>query len=284
VRHRRRWAWTASSLLVLVLGACSSFSSSAPDAPADGGAPDGGALADGGAPADAAVSAYRGAVLSDRPIAYWRMGTSRAGSLPNEVDTLNPLLLQGAGSTVGVPGALAGDGDTAVQFDGFTGLARASQSRPFDFANGAPFSIECWAKHEPVNGGAPYQQLFALNEGSGAQANGYNLYFTDDTNMQADFQVPNQGVTLTATITTAASWTHYVLTFDGIDFALYANGTQMAKRKVSGALAPRTLDFTVGAQSDGAYHFPGAIDEVAIYDRALTLERILAHYYTGIGQ
>ena len=284
---------------LLVFAACASFSAS-PEATADGGAPEGGAPeggtpeggtpegGDGGTlpPADAGTSAYRAAVLADGPIAYWRMGTKSGVLIPNEVGGTNALILQGR-FDLGRPGAIAGDDDTAIRFDGLTtGYARAVDPRPFDFASGAPFTIEWWAKHEPVDGGAAFQHMIAASEGTSPRSgNGYFVYFAGDTQVQAEFEVPDAGSTLTAQ--SPLGWRHYALVFDGMIVSLVVDGTVVASKAAMGKLAARTSAFVVGATSGrtssdiGGYGFAGLIDEVAVYDKALSLPSIVAHHQSA---
>jgi hypothetical protein len=290
---RTRCAFCVGGLLVLVLAACSSFSAST-DAPTDGGtdggtpegdasdaseAGDGGPLLD----ADAGTSAYAAVVLADRPIAYWRMGAKTGITIANEVGGSNALLLQGSVS-LGAAGALNGDNDTAIRFDGLTkGYAVAENARPFDFANGAPFTIEWWAKHEPVDGGAPFQHMIGAAEGSTpVSGNGYFAYWSGDTQVQVEFAAPNHDVTLTAA--TPPGWKYYALVFDGANVSLVIDGTVEASKPPTGKLATRQSSFVVGATSGttpsgiGGYGFAGLIDEVAVYDKALSLARINAHH------
>jgi hypothetical protein len=74
-------------------------------------------------------------------------------------------------------------------------------------------------------------------------------------------------------------WTHLAITFDGFTKRLYVNGIEAASQDES-----RALDYgigaplTIGSNSSGAELFNGQIDEVALYDRALTGDEILDIY------
>lgn len=78
-------------------------------------------------------------------------------------------------------------------------------------------------------------------------------------------------------------WTHLAITFDGFVKRLYVNGAEVASHEELGALvydeaAVPPVPVTIG--SDWAFgasnaRFVGRIDEVALYDRALTADEIL---------
>ena len=271
---------------VLALAACSSFAASSADSPdagvAEGGLPDvtrpDASVDDGATP-----ERYPAAVLADGPIAYWRMGITSGSTIPNEVDPSNPLTLQ-KNVQLGRPGALQGDSNTAIAFDGLNeGYAVATDPRPFDFPNAAKFTIEWWANHVRVDGGSTFQHMIGAAQGSTPQTgNGYFAYWNADAKVQVEFAQPNAVTTLTST--TALGWKYYALVFDGTNVALFVDGAQEASKIASGKLAARASAFVVGATSGstpggiGGYGFSGSMDEVAIYDKALSLPQIVAHY------
>lgn len=80
-------------------------------------------------------------------------------------------------------------------------------------------------------------------------------------------------------------WTHWVGTYDEEFARLYLNGELVAELLTSGAPIPRILGTPlylgrfVGA---GNHNFYGMIDEVALYNRALTAEEIQQHYQNGL--
>src|SRR6185295_12347408 len=91
----------------------------------------------------------------------------------------NELVLQGGGHALGAPGAIAGDGDTAIRFDGVSSYATAVRPRDFDFPASAPFTIECWARREPLadgGDGAYFQHLLGNSAGGPPNRNGFLLY------------------------------------------------------------------------------------------------------------
>lgn len=72
------------------------------------------------------------------------------------------------------------------------------------------------------------------------------------------------------------SWNHVTGTFDGTEIRLYVNGVLAATQAVSGTISRAPHEVNIGRNSeviDRVYH--GAIDDVRIYDRALTEAEVL---------
>jgi len=79
------------------------------------------------------------------------------------------------------------------------------------------------------------------------------------------------------------NWIHLAGTYDGAKWALYRNGLQVASAASAvGALPVDNADWAIGATAEGwADNFAGAVDEVAIYGKALTPQQIATHYVIG---
>ncbi|MCC5022785.1 MAG: LamG domain-containing protein [Candidatus Synoicihabitans palmerolidicus] len=80
-----------------------------------------------------------------------------------------------------------------------------------------------------------------------------------------------------ALLTSSASvdWSHIVMTHDGSTVRLYLNGVEVLNQTNSGALRPFTSSMLVLAGSDnGLDLFQGALDEVRIFNRALTAAEV----------
>jgi hypothetical protein len=70
-------------------------------------------------------------------------------------------------------------------------------------------------------------------------------------------------------------WTHIAVTYDGSVMSTYVNGALFAKDGTSFNLKGGSL--SVGQQHFNERYFDGLIDELAIYNRALTAQEIQAH-------
>jgi len=78
-------------------------------------------------------------------------------------------------------------------------------------------------------------------------------------------------------------WTHLAATYDGQTLRLYVNGDQVASKPQVGSLAPSTHPLQIGGDAIYGQHFAGLIDEVRVYNRALTAAQIVADRDDPIG-
>jgi hypothetical protein len=235
------------------------------------------------------VSAYRVAILADQPLVYWRMGISGMASIvPDETGGGNDLVLQGSGHTLGHAGAIKDDDDTAIRFDGTQSYARASDARALDFAGGDAFTLECWAMREPLDGGSYFPHLLGNME-STTNRNGYILYTVprpgggESARTVFEYNAPDSGqLGASGPLATEMKWTHYVAVHEGVHVHLYMDGTLVETKTILGIVRKRTSPFLIGrAPNTNNGFWPGPIDEVAIYGKALTIAQILNHRDIG---
>src|SRR5882724_6206253 len=77
-------------------------------------------------------------------------------------------------------------------------------------------------------------------------------------------------------------WTHLAASFDGATVRLYVNGVQVASQAQTTPFAATTGTLQIGADSYGEF-FAGRIDEVRIYNRALSAAEIQTDMNTAVG-
>ena len=228
---------------------------------------------------DAALT-YPQVVLQDSPVLYWRLGEAVG---PTAADS-SPLQ-QHPGTYVGTvtyaqPGAIAGDTDTAIALDG--GWLEAGDV--LDFAGTAAFTLEAWIRPSSVPN--DYARIMTKDVLSPTR-NGWALLMHDLPQPHLAFERWRDDNTEFANLDTTLStstFTHLAAVFDGSSVRVYLNGQSKAVAPSSQSLLDTTAILRVGAFNDtGANPFPGAIDEVAIYDHALPAARVLVHYQVGSG-
>ena len=83
-----------------------------------------------------------------------------------------------------------------------------------------------------------------------------------------------------------ATWVHIAGTYDGMTARLYFNGKQVDSQGLTGNFAPDTTPFILGANGNGpdmgvSERFPGLVDEIMLYRRALSAAEI-AQLYDGV--
>jgi hypothetical protein len=79
------------------------------------------------------------------------------------------------------------------------------------------------------------------------------------------------------------TWTHLALTYDGANVRLYINGVQVSAQAITGNLATSANPLQIGGDSLFGQYFSGIIDEVRVYNVALTPGQIHSDMGTPIG-
>ena len=80
----------------------------------------------------------------------------------------------------------------------------------------------------------------------------------------------------------ANTWSYLTETYDGSTLRLYVNGTQVASTAHTGTIATSTNPLQFGGDSLYGQFFAGLIDEVRVYNRALTATQVQADQATSI--
>ncbi len=77
-------------------------------------------------------------------------------------------------------------------------------------------------------------------------------------------------------------WWFVTMVHDGVNDIIYLDGQEANRKPVTGTLNSTNLPLGMGNNSiDGGQFFHGALDEVKIYNKALTADEILSLYNTG---
>jgi RHS repeat-associated protein len=216
---------------------------------------------------------YATSVRSDNPLAYWRLGET-SGATAADDRTAHPATYTGS-PTLGGTGALSADSDKAPTFDGINDRLDAPNTAGFFDPGTADFTVEAWVK-TTVNG----------NQVIAAKGTAWQLAVTNDAGKlgTARFSYANGAVTAYSTARVDdGNWHHVV--------ALAKRTTTGATVLVDGiaGLNATTTDTTALADTNAVNigagpttgFFNGRLDEVALYNKALTVARILAHYRLG---
>lgn len=229
------------------------------------------------ADADDGLSPYARAVLSDQPIAFYRLDDKTTPTVRDATGKGNDALSVG-GIALGAPGAIAGDPSTSMTFNG--GNAKITAASLFDCSGTKACSFEAWVK--PVKTGADYNVMSKMDQNN---SRGWLLYVDETTQLRFS-RVDNDGgvsAGMSAQLTKDL-WHHVVYTYDGVTLRLYVNANLERSVPEMRAIGPVANPFTVGFnESNQCCWFDGSIDEVAIYDKALAPSRVAEHHRVGSG-
>ncbi len=69
-------------------------------------------------------------------------------------------------------------------------------------------------------------------------------------------------------------WTHAVGVYDGANMLIYINGVLDASLAVTGAIGTSATKVNIGRSSQPAYYYNGSLDDIRIYNIALTLQQV----------
>ncbi len=191
----------------------------------------------------------------------------------------------GKGHTGTLSGAAwtpAGRFGGALSFDGVNDWVTVADAADLDLTTG--LTLEAWV-YPTVSGGGSWRNVL-IKERTGGEV--YNLYANADTNAPTAYVVTagNPGTALDARGTSALpldSWSYVTLTYDNTALRLYVNGVQAGSRAVAGPLLTSTGVLRLGGNSIWGEYFAGVLDEVRIYNRALTVSEIQADMNVAVG-
>ena len=83
------------------------------------------------------------------------------------------------------------------------------------------------------------------------------------------------------------AWTHLAMSWDGTTQRLYVNGALVASRAVAGTLPNSAGVLRFGGNGVWSEWFAGRLDEIRVYDRALTqaeLQTDMTRAVSGTGR
>ncbi len=216
---------------------------------------------------------YRGEVMADSPLMYLRLGESSGPTAHDETGN-HDAQVDGI-LTWGATGPLILDSDTAVESNGTGGL-RVSQTGWLP-VGASERTIELWFK--PNSNTLAYR---GVNYGDAAVGARLLLIYTID---EVSVAVSSCRFGVTG-LSLADHWHHLVLTFPHgatrcDEFLFYLDGALLTSSVLGGAGSTliNTVDsaLLINQSASSAFNY-GALDELAIYDHALSAERIYAHY------
>jgi glucose/arabinose dehydrogenase/chitodextrinase len=79
------------------------------------------------------------------------------------------------------------------------------------------------------------------------------------------------------------TWTHLATTYDGQTLRLYVNGAEVSNKPQTGSISTSTNPLQVGGDAFYGQYFAGRIDEVRIYNQALTATQVQSDMNTQLG-
>ncbi|MDP3723212.1 MAG: LamG-like jellyroll fold domain-containing protein [Candidatus Omnitrophota bacterium] len=190
-------------------------------------------------------------------VSYWNMDEASGSTVADAVGA-------NAGTATGTAVVAGKLGNARAMNGGSVSVANESN---FDFSG--PMTVAFWAYR--TSSSSP-QHLFGKRTGCTPAIN-YQMHWGTSS--------MGWGVGTSSSNLPLNTWTHIVGTFDGSTFRLYFNG--VANASGAGSLGALNNDpLTIGTAGSCA-PFGGQLDEVGIWNRALSAEEIATLYNGGTG-
>ncbi|PUA17253.1 LamG domain-containing protein [Glaciimonas sp. PCH181] len=227
----------------------------------------------------AATNAYAVEVLSDLPIAYWKLD-ELSGTAMTDSSGHGRNGLYGGLVALGNPPLITAGKSIKTSTTGTATVATA----PNDAALRLPgdFSLEFWIKT-----GATTGNVLSMEQG-GVNYPSWQLGLNSSGCIKLELRTSNGG-SIAALIATSAindnAIHHIVYTKNGSLVTAYVDGAPNATGSFTGPPFSSTDPVSVGCSYAPGYDTSamiGSLDEVAIYDTALSAARVLTHYTAGI--
>lgn len=215
------------------------------------------------------------------PVAYWRLGESSGTTAADAASTHNGTYESGV--TLGADGVGA-ISDTAGDFDGSNDFVKVAYSSDFLISDG---TISLWFNIDTMDGGS--DALIAMNDegdsNDARDAGNFSIYVKNgEIRLYMEDNSTDHWI-IDGTVT-AGQWHHFALNFGSGGMKLYLDGTEIGSNSnYTGGIGNATQQnpLVIGGSTNAAtpgttdlvkHEFNGKIDEVAIFDGALTATQI----------
>jgi hypothetical protein len=260
-------------------------------------------------PVDVPLNRYARVVEADGPIAYWRLDEAQGSTTAvDAVGSFDGAYQSNSGAfTFGAPTGIPSETDSAL---GMAGGAVVSIPFAIEINPVEAFTIEGWVNAaSATSGGNDYRTvLSSITNPYGAGPSGWLVYQTAGNNWSWwPYNGYYAGVQLTDPDPVVPNlWYYLTLVYDGVNFTFYVNGAPKASGGDAGFVQNGNVpadgaaaynynynvtpglpsynglgsgSFVIGQRFDNAFNpFVGMVDDVAVYDKALTPQQIRNHY------
>ncbi|MGI8548111.1 MAG: LamG domain-containing protein [Gemmatimonadaceae bacterium] len=213
-----------------------------------------------------AAMAYRETILATAGlVSYWRLG----GNLTAETGGIT-----GTGTYAAATGLLATGADPAISLNGTSQFVTFAGVR--HFSGTAPCTFELLVK--PTGFPAQYAKLLSWEQGGG-----YAIYSDHAANYYQFARTDGAGgVGVSGGTPTVGAVAHLVGRYNGSTMELFLNGVSVASAPDARSIPVGTGALTLGRlDASASQYLAGVLDEVSIYNVALSNATIQEHYLSA---
>jgi hypothetical protein len=214
------------------------------------------------------------------PVAFYRFEDT-SGTAATDLIGAHPGALQG-GVMLNQPGATQ-VGGKAASFDGVNDYISVAALFSASQLSGASYSVELWFN---PNSNDVRATLVALTTAAGHVVMVERI---EDGGLRFVNRIPaatglGDDLSSIYRIVKTGQWNHLAAVRDGAAMRIYLNGAQVASLSNATGNLPADLRLTIGRLSDtqSSRYFAGKLDDVAIYNRALSAGEVALHATRGV--
>lgn len=195
-------------------------------------------------------------------VAHWKFDEGSGSTTADSSGNGNTGTISGATWTT------SGKYDDALDFDGTNDRVNVSDDDSLDLTTG--LTIAAWVNRGTA--GDEYETVVFKNN-SGNSDLVYLMYSESNTNQPGIWV--NSSNFCKGTGLSTGTWIHLAVTYDGSNLKVFEGGTQVGEScSYTTAINTSTGQLSIGGNSIWGEYFDGIIDDVRIYNRALSASEI----------
>ncbi|MBI2625379.1 MAG: LamG domain-containing protein [Candidatus Nealsonbacteria bacterium] len=188
-------------------------------------------------------------------------------------DTAEDYFGENNGTIIGGVNIASGEVGNAFKFDGSSGYINMGNPANLNFGTG-PFSLEAWFNWTGEGAGQVVNNIIRKSNYGPDAGSGYWLRIGQQLEFSVGATTQSDGQSIITTPISAREWHHAVATKDSLGrIQLYVDGQSQGTilRQAANSQSTSGSSFTIGAWNDQrSEFFHGLIDEVSVYNRALS--------------
>jgi WD40 repeat protein len=232
---------------------------------------------------------YSTLVRAMNPVGYWRLGEGAGPVAADSGSAAN----DGSYSAVGLgePGAITGDANTAVRFNGSTSYIEIPHDDAYLLDDG---SVQFWFNFASN----PFDREAIFSKDASGYVTGGHLsaWLQTSGSLQVRLQSASGDHYVNSPSLSTGTWHHAVFTFGSRGMELYVDGVAEDGNPYTGGLGttsggagnhePAAIGANTWISNTGSIfplsqHFDGVVDEVAIFGKQLTASEVRALFRAG---